>query len=412
MRHHRSLALVIVAELAAVAAANVWAPQADLLVAAQNPNGSWPPPGQEWETGFIIPGLVRVYEMTGKPAYKTSAEKGGDWIRNNAFEIAPNTHHLVGEEAYAFARLSQINATPSANIWRTELTNLYQAISGLAAVPPNPGGAYPPGYPGNPAGTPGYVDKLRWFTVYNYGDGGNSIVVNSLAHHVVAAAYVNAADLSDWRAGLVETLGMVHDVSTPGDHPGYPVMALGAAVWALASTPGGLDNTYVLPSAAPVPGYEVWWDYGDNEPVTLSDLPGILGGHQDYPGTGSFYWRFDHQGDSFGGPALGYTEDTVFGTLGLIAATANGYGMYDLEILAGGSALSAGFVHWGGLMKDHLWIDTHLPTNYVFTGEVLRLALPEPGSMVLLGGGLAALIVRRRRRRVAHPAKRCSAGIT
>jgi len=63
-------------------------------------------------------------------------------------------------------------------------------------------------------------------------------------------------------------------------------------------------------------------------------------------------------------------------------------------------------------MKDHLWIDTHLPTNYVFTGEVLRLALPEPGSMVLLGGGLAALIVRRRRRRVAHPAKRCSAGIT
>jgi len=412
MRHQRFVALALLVALATAASGGLF-PQADILVAAQthsvNPavNGSWPPASQAWETGFIIPGLVRAYELSNDPAYKTSAELGGTWILNNRDEIppsSPNSHHFVGEEAYAMMRLSQINTNPASNPWRTEITNFYQDVSDLSAVAPGPHGDYPADYPGNVAGTAGYIDKLVWFSVFGpEGYGEYSIVCNNIAHHVVAADYVNATDLPVWREGLVKTLSMVTD-----DTAVYPVMALGAAVWALASTEGGLDTTEVDPLAE---FGDTWWigDEFTGHPVELWELPGILGGHQDYGyvgASGTFYWRFDHAEDDDGGPALGYTEDTVFGTLGLQAATANGYGMYDLEVLAGQNALSRGWAFWGGYMGDHLWEDANFPppgsVNWIFTGEAMRLLTPEPGSMVLLGYGLAALIVRRRRRGAGH----------
>ncbi len=409
MRHHRCIALALAVALATVATGGMF-PAADILVANQLPDGSWGDP--TWETGYMIAGLARVYYLSSEAPYKTSAELAGMYVLNHAPLIplsygpstnpynlltfpngsSPNTttHNLVGEEAYGFRRLSEINAAPSGNIWRSEITNFYADVKALyPAWPTNPD-------PGNPGSTLGYIKRLRDANVAQWSE--YSIVCDNIAHHVAAADYVNAADLAVWRSELISTLSNVTDNTAF-----FPVQALGAAVWALASTTGGLDNTPVLPSGAPVPGYEVWWDYAEWEPVELNDLPGILASHQDYDlltdtGTGSFYWRFDHQGDSYGGPAFGYTEDTVFGTLGLQAASAGGYGSWDVQVGAGIYALLGGFAHWDNYMREHLWISSYPGYNFMYAGEALRLEIPEPGSMLLLGCGFAGLFLRKRRR--------------
>jgi len=114
--------------------------------------------------------------------------------------------------------------------------------------------------------------------------------------------------------------------------------------------------------------------------------------------SGGFYWRFDHD-TAPGYPAYGYTEDTIFGTLGLMASAS--YGSYDVEIQKGIAAVLSGFLA-DGSMGDHLWEPSF--TAHVFAGEALRLAIPEPTSAALLGGCLATLAWRRRRRRGARRA--------
>jgi len=69
--------------------------------------------------------------------------------------------------------------------------------------------------------------------------------------------------------------------------------------------------------------------FGNGEPYwnmkRLDDLPELLLSHQvpnGQPGTGEFYWRFDHGNSGLAeSQSSGYTEDTIFGTLGLIAAS-------------------------------------------------------------------------------------------
>jgi hypothetical protein len=134
-------------------------------------------------------------------------------------------------------------------------------------------------------------------------------------------------------------------------------------------------------------GDDYWAD------VTLSDLSDILLSQQVTSNgyAGSFYHRFDHNPAGPGLEPSGYTEDTVFGLLGLIAADKLPSFNSRAEVLAGRLALAAG-VASNGDVYEHIWIGGALYNTY--GGEVLQ-AIPEPAALLLLGAG--ALLLRRRR---------------
>ena len=315
-------------------------------MAQQAGDGSWT--GEIDFTGSIAAGLVNAYGVTGDASYKTAAESGGSWILTNS---SPN---FYGDEAYALTGLSSLAADPNSNAWRTAVDGFYEAIR-------------------TGSGTGAYIAA--------FAAADPSTATFYLANHAVAAYYVDATDKMVWRSGLVDYLATVAD-----DTATYPVMALGAAVWGLAQT-GAMDSTLVDPSA---PSGALW------DGVELTDLPGLLAGHQVASGdnAGSFYWRFDHTAPSGGDPS-GFTEDTVFGVLGLIAANDADPGLaYDDEILAARTVLAGG-VAGDGKVYEHIWSGG---ANYhTYAGETLQ-ALPEPATLgVLAVGGLLALARRRRR---------------
>lgn len=177
---------------------------------------------------------------------------------------------------------------------------------------------------------------------------------------MVAAHYVDAEEKGIWRAALIEHLGDVNDIDAY-----FPVMALGVSVWALAQTGAGLDTTPVDENA---PSTSPWYQ------KTLADLPGILLGHQvtATPYAGSFYWRFDHAGD----PAGRYTEDTVYGTLGLMAADEGGFADCDGAIADARAALALG-VAVDGTVYEHIW-GTDMPLH-LWAGETLQALVCEGG---------------------------------
>ncbi|GAH62678.1 unnamed protein product, partial [marine sediment metagenome] len=196
--------------------------------------------------------------------------------------------------------------------------------------------------------------------------------VYDIARHTVAAFYVDAGDKATWRSGLVTALADVDD----GDDS--PVMALGAAVWALAKT-GAVDGTPVDSGASP----GSLWDG-----VTLGDLPAMLAGEQ--APDGSFYTKFDHN------QGYGYTETTALGGLGLIAAHADnpslGYEdeIYDARLVLAGGVDTGGEVYW----KIG---DSGQPQYYFAAGETLEV-IPEPGVMSILAISAMAFLARRRRK--------------
>ncbi|MFC1739100.1 hypothetical protein ACFL1G_08640 [Planctomycetota bacterium] len=138
-----------------------------------------------------------------------------------------------------------------------------------------------------------------------------------------------------------------------------------------------MNDTLIDPYGAGAP----YWD-----DVNLADLPDLLLSHQvpdGEPNAGSFFWRFDHAGEE----VAGYTEDTIFGTLGLIAADrANPEFNYDSSILAARDALLIG-VHEDGTIYDHLWLISD-SFYYYYAGEMLQVLgeLIIPGDLDLDGG--------------------------
>jgi len=141
-------------------------------------------------------------------------------------------------------------------------------------------------------------------------------------------------------------------------------MALGIATWALALT-GPLDDTLIDPSGT---GTAYW------SGKKLADLPGALLSHQVPDGelyAGTFYWRFDHGDGGSGEPVSGYTEDAIFNTLGLIAASRGDPALdLDAAIDAAGQALLGG-VKSGGKVFEHLWLESS--DYYTFGGEMLQV---------------------------------------
>lgn len=298
---------------------------ADHLVAQQQADGSWP--SEADFTGPIVSGLVRAYRIMGADSYLTAAELAGDFI------ISYSGGNFMGDEAYALTRLSAVSADP--NYWLDNVKTYYQAVRDT------------------PNGTLDYISY--WFSLSD-----PSTDVFYLAHHVLAAYYVEANDKDIWRDVLIWRLGAVEDGLSA-----YPVQSLGVAVWALAQT-GPMDNTQVNPFAD---ANSYWYQ------VSVDGLPDMLAGHQvpqgeTYPG--SFYWRFDH---TYGGsPQLaGYTEDTIFSTLGLIAATRSILAAgYESGIRNGQDALIYG-VALDGRIYEHIWNGGAF--YHVYVGETLQ-ALP------------------------------------
>jgi len=196
--------------------------------------------------------------------------------------------------------------------------------------------------------------------------GETSANVYYLANHALAALMADAEDKVIWREGLIRGLALVND-----DSAQFPVMALGAATWALAKT-GPLDDTPVDPGAEE--GSQ--W-YG----VVLADLPVMLLSHQVPEGgfdEGSFYWRFDHGDAGLEVVTEGYTEDAIFGTLGLLAAwevsdLADPISA-DLEggVFAGAVAVLSN-LKADGVVYEHLSIQEGAQDRLVYASDLLFL---------------------------------------
>ena len=306
----------------------------DQLVSAQGPSGGWP--GEAGFTGSIVAGLANAYEITGKAAYSTAAQLGGDYI------ISTAGGNFYGDEAYALARLTDITGDTS---YANAARNFYDSLN-----------------------------TIPYIAAFTATERSNAVFY--VAEHAVAANMVGAADAGLWRAGLILYLSQIAD-----DEAFYPVQSLGVATWALAKS-GPMDGTEIDPFDI---GEAYWSD------VTLADLPALLLSHQVASGAyeGSFYVRYDHDAPGVGFEASGYTEDTVFGTLGLIASG----GSAD-DILAARMALALG-VNSAGDVYEHIWSGG--ASYYVYGGEVLQ-AIPEPASLLLLGTGTLMLLRRKRKK--------------
>jgi hypothetical protein len=269
---------------------------ADRLVNTQNkvsPGyvGTWQ--GETDYTGTMAAGLVEAYQMTGDGSYRQAAELAGTWIINNAGGC-----NYYGDDAYALMRLSQISCDPANNNWRANLTQFYECVRT------------------GTGGTQGYIDAY-W--------AGSEVCTSVfyLAEHTMAAYYVNAQDKDLWRQNLIKFLSRVNGYA---EYSGetlseWPVYSLGVATWALAEI-HRLDTTPIN-----IDGYgDQYW--GTKQ---AKDLPAILKSHRSDEtlyvlAPGSFYCWFDHKPAG----AMGYTEDNIFGLLGLAAAQ-NNYSVYSYD---------------------------------------------------------------------------------
>ena len=320
------------------------------LVSGQGGNGAWA--GAEAYTGSIVSGLVNAYQVTGTASYRSAAENGGNYVLNSTGYGTGSFLGFYGDEAYGLTRLSEVSSDPGNNSWRSAVSNFYLSAQNQ--------------------GTTNYVNGL----LSGYSEFSQPLVY--LSHHALAADYVGAADKGIWRQSVIDTLGQLTDSDV------FPVQSLGAAVWALSQTGSGLDDTTVSTT-------------GVFANVQLDELAGILAGHQvgsgDY--AGSFYWRFDHTNG--GSPIYhpeGYTEDTVFGALGLIGANEDILFDYTSEIFDARGALVSG-IFSDGSVYDHIWDPSF--GNYAYVGETLQV-IPEPATLaLLLAGGLLMRKGRRRR---------------
>jgi|GEM_PF-561223 len=263
--------------------------------------GTWPDEADY--TGSIVAGLVRAYQAKGHTSYKTAAELGGDYITDCDY------CNFFGDEAFSLTLLSEVSGNPAGNAWRTALAAFYARIKAASG------------------GTSGYI---AGFAGYDPG-----IATFYLAHHVLAAYYVGAADRLVWRQSLINYLAWTDDSRSY-----FPVLALGAATWALALT-GPLDSTLINPSGT---GSAYWTG------KKLQDLPALLVSHQVPPGqpnAGSFYWRFDHGSEGPNDPKSGYSEDAAFAVLGLMAAAGA-----NPSLNLGGPIIAARQALLGGVRSD------------------------------------------------------------
>ena len=362
-RHAIRIGLLLMAELLfarhAVGGAipvEVLVPLADRLVEEQvsvgDLKGTWP--GDEAYTGAIVAGLARACEVTGDDRYRQACEAGAE------FFIGVAQGNLYGDEAYALMVLSEMAGEQKDDKWFPILRTFYADVKDL--------------FPGSTSAYLSEFDEVE-----------RSVAVFDLAHHTVSAYYVDAEDKHLWKQAMIDSLKKVDDSSAM-----FPVMALGVATWAAAAT-GGLDDSMIDPLGE---GTAYW------RSKRLSDLPGLLMDHQvgeEGVLPGSFYWRFDHSNGASDGPDSGFTEDLVFASLALSAASRADLDDWQLQAVtevAREALLSS--LRGVDTVHEHLWLlggDDRL-----YTGEALRAVAQFVGVGDLdLGGESSASWISPRR---------------
>jgi len=313
---------------------------ADRLVSTQTKTGaargSWPQATDF--TGTILIGMVGAYEDTCDGDYVTVLTRAGDYI----LRIGQGLYY--GEEAWGLVRLGD---TVDAS-YRTAVVNFFHDVKYV-----------------NTGGTAGFISLWNSSTP--------SAAVIDFAHYAVAAYAVDAEDKALWRQAILTHLRRMSD-----DTEDYPVLTLAVATWGLTLT-GPMDGTLVKPGTT---GQALW------NSVTLADLPAMVADHQVPAGgqfDGSFYWRLDKTDGGYGvsWPA-GYTEETVFGTLALMACRDKLGLDYDDGIARARTALLGG-VGAGGVVDGHLFYDDVV--SHLFAGEMANVlgALTCPADLDLDG---------------------------
>ena len=300
---------------------------ADRLLSAQvrtgAPAGSWP--NESEFTGSIAAGLVGAYTLTCEPSFLAAAEEAGD------YSLVASGGNYYGDEAYAFHRLSEASPDPDINAWRGALEVFYNRVKTGSKR------------------TQGYVSQ---FAAIDPADAAFY-----LAHHVVAAYYVNAADRQIWRDALLDNLSRISDSSCSS-----PVAGVAIATWAIAKT-GPLDAARIDRSGKAAP----YW--GGR---MLLELPELLCGHQvpaEEEYAGSFYARLDHDFGPGKSPRSGYTEDLVFSLMALATIQeADPDPLVESAMAAAGRTLLAQLPK-DGRTRQHLWLQSD--EHHVYAGEAL-----------------------------------------
>ena len=292
-------------------------------------NGSWA--NQDEFTGAIASGLAAAFRVTSEERFETAAEMAG-------LHVVYLSQSYTGDEALALANLAVSSPFyPATGFWKNILLGYYSHIQNTQEV----------------------ADYLN-----SYSGDDSYWSIFDVANHVVAVYKVNAQGKEEWRKGLINWIKRLDD-----EQAHYPVMALGIATWALAQS-GPLDGTLIDPNGE---GSALW------RGKSLSDLPGLLLSHQvptGDPGAGSFYWRFDH-GDGVqsgqGKIVQGYTEDAIYGTLGLWAAHQADPNSQELTaaVAAAQNAILGG-VQSDGSVCEHL-SDERAKVYDVMAGEMAQV---------------------------------------
>jgi hypothetical protein len=294
--------------------------------------GDW---DKDWGyNGSIVAGMLDAFKCLECETYKASAVLGGKFILWQA-----RCDSFMGDELFALQRLSMVDDGPNSDEWRIVVHRFFNEDVGNR--------------PENVAFYVKLFDEMEPSTAVFY-----------LAHFAVAAHLANVEGADHWRQAVIDRLCQVVDGKAS-----FPVMALGVATWALART-GPLDET-------PIGGFgrEPFW-----KDVRLSDLPLMLEGHQvpeGEPFAGSFYWRFDHTFGPFPGPLSGYTEDTIYGTMGLVAVAPREEKESDCDCQRWEKSIRAALtvllegVDEDGKVYEHLAREGR--SYYAFGGEMLQV---------------------------------------
>ncbi len=341
----------------------------------QQSGGMWSGYGATDYNGTILAGLVNAYNCTGVVTYRNAAQTGA-----SALITQVNTSHsgiYLGDEAYALSQVASLQLTPGNNTYHNAANTFF------ASTIPN-------GY-GN---TSAYINSLT----SQYGTDKTQPAIY-LSYLTVAAYTIDAQNNSTtaygpaFRSALISTLGKVADTGSDGSYQSYPTAALGAAVWALAQTGTGLDNTTIT---GPSSGQNI---FGGHK---LADLPAMLHSRLD-PATHTFQYMLTDN------TYKGYTEDTAFGILGLDAYDKSAHStLYVSDITSARLALTAAVNTGTGDTYDNA-ISPSFAAD-VYAGRTLQaLQTPEPGT---LATGLAAacgLLLRGGRR--GTPGKSRNSGV-